>query len=325
MTNELLNVQESLSPTLSSSLSSLLPSGLPLALSDSLPQWLMAAPGYLPATLAWTLIGLVIGSFLNVAIYRLPVMMQRETENFIAVENDEPAPHTSRYNLIAPRSACPSCGHQLSALDNIPVFSYVWLKGRCRYCRAPISQRYPLVEIITALLSALVVWQLGSELKGFAALLLVWCLIALTFIDIDTQMLPDDMTLPLIWLGLLVNLGGGFVPLSDAVIGAAAGYLSLWSVYWLFRFATGKEGIGYGDFKLLAALGAWLGWMMLPFIVLLSSAVGALVGIAMIVLRGHERDKPIPFGPFLAIAGLIALFYGDTLVQLWLGQGLSVQ
>jgi leader peptidase (prepilin peptidase)/N-methyltransferase len=270
-------------------------------------------------------IGLVIGSFLNVAIYRLPVMMQRETDNFVALENDEPAPYTSRYNLIAPRSACPSCGHTLSALDNIPVLSYVWLKGRCRYCRAPIAGRYPLVEIITALLSALVVWQLGSELKGLAALLLVWWLIALTFIDIDTQMLPDDLTLPLIWLGLLVNLSGGFVPLSDAVIGAAAGYLSLWSVYWLFRFATGKEGIGYGDFKLLAALGAWLGWMMLPFIVLLSSAVGALVGIAMIVLRGHQRDKPIPFGPFLAVAGLIALFYGDALVRLWLGQGLSVQ
>jgi len=181
------------------------------------------------------------------------------------------------------------------------------------------------VEIITALLSALVVWQLGSELKGFAALLLVWWLIALTFIDIDTQMLPDDLTLPLVWLGLLVNLSGGFVPLSDAVIGAAAGYLSLWSVYWLFRIVTGKEGIGYGDFKLLAALGAWLGWMMLPFIVLLSSAVGALVGIAMIVLRGHQRDKPIPFGPFLAVAGLIALFYGDALVRLWLGQGLGVQ
>jgi leader peptidase (prepilin peptidase)/N-methyltransferase len=329
MANTLLNVQDAISPTLSSSLSgslsSLLPSALPLALSDSLPQWLMAAPGYLPATLAWAAIGLVIGSFLNVAIHRLPVMMQRETENFIALENDEPEPHTSRYNLIAPRSACPSCGHQLSALDNIPVFSYVWLKGRCRYCRAPISRRYPSVEIITALLSALVVWQLGSELKGFAALLLVWCLIALTFIDIDTQMLPDDLTLPLIWLGLLVNLSGGFVPLSDAVIGAAAGYLSLWSVYWLFRFVTGKEGIGYGDFKLLAALGAWLGWMMLPFIVLLSSAVGALVGIAMIVLRGHQRDKPIPFGPFLAVAGLIALFYGDALVQLWLGQGLGVQ
>ncbi len=333
MTNTLLTVQDAISPMLSSSLSSslsgslssLLPSALPVALSDSLPQWLMAAPGYLPATLVWAVIGLVVGSFLNVAIHRMPVMMQRETENFIAVENDEPAPHTDRYNLIAPRSACPSCGHQLSALDNIPVFSYVWLKSRCRYCRAPISPRYPSVEIITALLSALVVWQLGSELKGLAALLLVWWLIALTFIDIDTQMLPDDLTLPLIWLGLLVNLNGSFVPLSDAVIGAAAGYLSLWSVYWLFRFATGKEGIGYGDFKLLAALGAWLGWMMLPFIVLLSSAMGALVGIAMIALRGHQRDKPIPFGPFLAVAGLIALFYGDALVQLWLGQGLSVQ
>ena len=333
MTNVLLAVQDSLAPTLSSalssslssSLSSILPSALAFSLSDSLPHWLMAAPGYLPATLVWAVIGLVIGSFLNVAIHRLPVMMQRETENFIALENDEPAPHTSRYNLIAPRSACPSCGHTLSALDNIPVFSYVWLKGRCRFCRAPISRRYPLVEIITALLSAVVVWQLGSELKGVAALLLVWCLIALTFIDIDTQMLPDDVTLPLVWLGLLINLNGSFVTLADAVIGAAAGYLSLWSVYWLFRFATGKEGIGYGDFKLLAALGAWLGWMMLPFIVLLSSAVGALVGIAMIVLRGHQRDKPIPFGPFLAVAGLIALLYGDTLVQLWLGQGLMMQ
>ena len=311
MTDTLLSLQPALS------------SMLPFSLTTLLPPWLMAAPGDLPATLAWAAIGIVIGSFLNVAIYRLPVMMQRETENFIALENDEPAPHTRRYNLIVPRSACPSCGHTLSVLDNIPVLSYVWLKGRCRYCRAPISRRYPLVEIITALLSALVVWQLGSELKGFAALLLVWWLIALTFIDIDTQMLPDDLTLPLVWLGLLVNLSGAFVPLSDAVTGAAAGYLSLWSVYWLFRFATGKEGIGYGDFKLLAALGAWLGWMMLPFIVLLSSAVGALVGIAMIALRGHQRDKPIPFGPFLAVAGLIALFYGDTLVQLWLGQGLK--
>jgi leader peptidase (prepilin peptidase)/N-methyltransferase len=307
------------------SLQPALSSVLPVSLSTLLPPWLMAAPGYLPASVAWAVIGLVIGSFLNVAIHRLPVMMQRETDNFIALENDEPAPHTHRYNLIAPRSACPVCGHTLSALDNIPVLSYVWLKGRCRYCRAPISRRYPLVEIITALLSAVVVWRLGSELRGFAALLLVWWLIALTFIDIDTQMLPDDLTLPLIWLGLLVNLSGSFVPLSDAVIGAAAGYLSLWSVYWLFRFATGKEGIGYGDFKLLAALGAWLGWMMLPFIVLLSSAVGALVGVAMIVLRGHQRDKPIPFGPFLAVAGLIALFYGDALVQLWLGQGLRLQ
>ena len=296
-------------------------SGLPTVLSGmsaSLP-WLIAAPGSLSAILAWALIGLMIGSFLNVAIHRLPVMMQRETENFIALENDEPAPHTSRYNLILPRSACPACGHVLSALDNIPVFSYVWLKGRCRYCRAPISARYPLVEIVTALLSAVVVWQLGSELRGLAALLLMWSLITLSFIDIDTQMLPDDLTLPLIWVGLLVNLQGSFVPLPDAVIGAAAGYLSLWSVYWLFRFATGKEGIGYGDFKLLAALGAWLGWIMLPFIVLLSSVVGALVGLAMIVLRGHQRDKPIPFGPFLAIAGLVMLLYGEKLMQLWLG------
>lgn len=313
---------------------SAMPSVIPAAISELPPvlsdlsaslSWLLAAPGSLSAMLAWTLIGLVIGSFLNVVIHRLPVIMQRETENFIALENDEPAPHTSRYNLILPRSACPSCGHALSALDNIPVFSYVWLKGRCRYCRAPISARYPLVEIVTALLSAAVVWLLGSEFRGLAALLLVWSLIALTFIDMDTQMLPDDLTLPLIWLGLLVNLRGSFVTLPDAVIGAAAGYLSLWSVYWLFRFATGKEGMGYGDFKLLAALGAWLGWMMLPFIVLLSSLMGALVGITMIVLRGHQRDKPIPFGPFLAVAGLIMLFYGDALVQLWLGGMLSGQ
>lgn len=312
---------------LSSAVSSAISSALPSVLFDmptSFP-WLIAAPGSLSAMLMWAVIALVIGSFLNVVIHRLPVMMQHETENFIALENDNPAPHTRRYNLILPRSACPSCGHALSALDNIPIFSYVWLKGRCRYCRAPISARYPLVEIVTALLSAVVVWQLGSELRGITALLLVWSLIALTFIDIDTQMLPDDVTLPLIWLGLLVNLLGGFVPLPDAVIGAAAGYLSLWSVYWLFRFATGKEGMGYGDFKLLAALGAWLGWMMLPFIVLLSSVTGALVGIAMIVLRGHPRDKPIPFGPFLAIAGLIALLFGETLVQLWLGQGLRLQ
>jgi leader peptidase (prepilin peptidase)/N-methyltransferase len=297
--------------SLPAALLSALPSAPPSALS-----WLIAAPGALSAMLAWAVIGLVIGSFLNVVIHRLPVMMQRETENFIALENDEPEPHTSRYNLILPRSACPSCGQSLSALDNIPVLSYVWLKGRCRYCRAPISGQYPLVEILTGLLSAVVVWQLGSELRGLAALLLVWSLIALTFIDIDTQTLPDDLTLPLIWLGLLVNLLGGFVPLSDAVIGAVAGYLSLWSVYWLFRFATGKEGMGYGDFKLLAALGAWLGWMMLPFIVLLSSVMGALVGIAMIVLRGHQRDKPIPFGPFLAIAGLSLLLYGENLMQL---------
>jgi leader peptidase (prepilin peptidase)/N-methyltransferase len=285
----------------------------------SLPSLLIAPSGSLPAALAWAVVGLVVGSFLNVVIHRLPVMMQQETENFMAMENDEPPPHTARYNLFVPRSACPACGHQLAAADNIPLLSYLWLRGRCRHCRTPISARYPVVELATAGLSALVVWQLGSQGIGLAALVMVWMLIAMTFIDLDTQLLPDDLTLPLMWLGLLVNLNGGFVPLADAVIGAAAGYLSLWSVYWLFRFATGKEGIGYGDFKLLAALGAWLGWMMLPLIVLLSSAVGAFIGLLLIAIRRHQRDKPIPFGPFLAMAGLIALLYGRQIVQVYLG------
>lgn len=280
-----------------------------------------APPGILPAALFWALLGLMIGSFLNVVIYRMPIMLQRETDNFVALERDEPAPHTTRYNLVVPRSACPSCGQSLSAIENIPLVSWLWLRGRCRHCRAPVSARYPLVELLTAVLSALVVWRLGSGLDGLAALLLVWTLVALTFIDLDTQILPDDLTLPLTWAGLLVNLPGLFVPLPDAVLGAAAGYISLWLVYWTFRFITGKEGMGYGDFKLLAALGAWLGWMMLPLIVLLSSALGALVGLALILLRGHQRDKPIPFGPFLAVAGLAALLFGPDVMDLWLGRG----
>ncbi len=279
-----------------------------------------APPGILPAALAWALIGLMIGSFLNVVIHRIPVMLQRETDNFIALERDEPQPHATRYNLILPRSACPSCGHTLSAAENIPVLSWLWLRGRCRHCRAPISARYPAVELLTALLSGLVIWQLGGGPEGLAALLLTWTLVALTFIDFDTQILPDDLTLPLTWAGLLVNLPGLFVPLPQAVIGAVAGYLSLWAVYWAFRLATGKEGMGYGDFKLLAALGAWLGWTMLPLIVLLSSALGATVGLLLILLRGHQRDKPIPFGPFLAIAGLVALLYGQGVMDAWLGK-----
>ena len=283
-------------------------------------QSLLVAPAANPAAaIVWALIGLVVGSFLNVVIHRIPQMMQRESDNYMAMENDEPPPHADRYNLLAPRSACPACGHQLSAMENIPVLSYLWLRGRCSECRAPISPRYPAVELLTAALSALVVWQLGSSLQGLAALVLVWMLIALTFIDIDTQILPDDLSLPLLWMGLLLNLNGTFVPLADAVIGAAAGYLSLWCVFWLFRLATGKEGIGYGDFKLLAALGAWLGWTMLPLIVLLSSAIGAIVGLLLILLRGHHRDKPIPFGPFLALAGLVALLYGEALLKLYLG------
>jgi leader peptidase (prepilin peptidase)/N-methyltransferase len=277
-----------------------------------------APPGIALTTLCWMLIGLVVGSFLNVVIHRMPLMLQRETDNFIAVERDEPAPHAGHYNLVFPRSACPACGHTLSALENIPLISWIWLRGRCRYCRAPISARYPLVELFASLLSGWVVWRLGSDIGGLAALLLVWTMLALAMIDLDTQFLPDDLTLPLLWAGLLFNLTGTFTPLADAVIGAAAGYLVLWLVYWGYRWVTGKEGMGYGDFKLLAALGAWLGWTMLPFIVLLSSAMGAVVGVMMILLRGHQRDKPIPFGPFLALAGLIALLYGQDVMDLWL-------
>ena len=277
-----------------------------------------APPGIALTSLCWMLIGLVVGSFLNVVIHRMPLMLQRETDNFIAIERDEPAPHAGHYNLVFPRSACPACGHTLSALENIPLISWMWLRGRCRYCRAPISARYPLVELFASLLSGWVVWRLGSDIVGLAALLLVWTMLALAMIDLDTQFLPDDLTLPLLWAGLLFNLTGTFTPLADAVIGAAAGYLVLWLVYWGYRWVTGKEGMGYGDFKLLAALGAWLGWTMLPLIVLLSSALGAVVGVMMILLRGHQRDKPIPFGPFLALAGLIALLYGQDVMDLWL-------
>ncbi len=224
-----------------------------------------------------------------------------------------------RYNLLVPRSACPACGQPIGALDNIPVVSYLALRGRCRHCRAPIAARYPMVELLTAALSALVVWHFGSQLQGIAALVFAWTLLALTFIDADTQMLPDDLTLPLVWMGLLVNLTGTFVPLQEAVIGAVAGYLALWGVYWIFLLTTGKEGMGYGDFKLLAALGAWLGWSMLPLIVLASSAVGAVFGLLMIALRRKQRDTPIPFGPFLAAAGLLALFFGQPVLQLYLG------
>lgn len=287
-------------------------------MNDMFLGFLAVPSGNLSASVFWCLIGLVVGSFLNVVIYRIPIMMQRESENYLALENDQPAPHADRYNLVLPGSACTSCGHMLAFTDNIPVLSFVWLKGRCRYCKARLSWRYPTVELLTAILSAVVIWQLGSGIAGVSALLFVWFLIAMSFIDLDTQLLPDELTLPLIWLGLIVNLEGTFVPLRDAVLGAAAGYLSLWLVYWMFRAFTGKEGIGYGDFKLLAALGAWMGWMMLPLIVLLSSAVGATFGIVMIALKRHQRDRPIPFGPFLAAAGLLALLIGHSIINAWL-------
>ena len=280
---------------------------------------LFAAPGTLFVTLVAALLGLIVGSFLNVVIHRIPKMMQRESDNYVAVESGQPPPHTDRYNLMLPHSHCCCCGHRITAMENIPVISYLLLRGKCRACQAPIAIRYPLVELLTGALSALLIWHFGSGWQGMATLVFAWLLIAMTFIDADTQMLPDDLTFPLLWAGLLVNLNGTFVPLSEAVIGAAAGYLALWSVYWLFKLATGKEGMGYGDFKLLAALGAWLGWTMLPTIILLASVVGAMVGICLIVFARRGRDKPIPFGPYLAAAGMIALLYGTPLSQLTQG------
>ncbi len=280
---------------------------------------LFAGPGNLLPVIVAGILGLLIGSFLNVVIHRMPKMMQRESDNYVAQESGQPLPHMERYDLVLPRSSCPHCGHQITALENIPVLSYLALGGKCSQCKAPISVRYPLVEALTGALSAFMVWHFGSGAAGMASVVFLWLLIAMTFIDADTKLLPDDLTLPLLWLGLLINLDGTFVPLREAVIGAAAGYLSLWSVYWLFKLATGKEGMGYGDFKLLAALGAWMGWTMLPLIILLSSIVGAVVGICLIAFTKRGRDNPIPFGPYLAAAGLIALIWGKMLVQSYLG------
>jgi leader peptidase (prepilin peptidase)/N-methyltransferase len=266
------------------------------------------------------LFSLMIGSFLNVAIHRLPIMLEREWQaEYLGYFNPETLPQQEeRYNLMVPRSACPHCGHAITAMENIPLLSWLWLKGRCRECQAPISVRYPLVELLTALLSLVVAATFAPGWGLLAALLLTWVLVALTFIDLDKMLLPDQLTLPLLWGGLLFNLTGGFAPLADAVIGAMAGYLVLWSLYWAFKLLTGKEGMGYGDFKLLAALGAWLGWQALPIVLLLSSLVGAFIGIGLILLRNHHQNKPIPFGPYLAIAGWIALLWGDTITRWYL-------
>lgn len=266
------------------------------------------------------LFSLMIGSFLNVVIHRLPIMLEREWQaEYLSYFNPETQlQQEERYNLMVPRSACPHCGHAITAVENIPLLSWLWLKGRCRECQAPISARYPLVELLTALLSLVVAATFPPGWGLLASLLLTWVLVALTFIDLDKMLLPDQLTLPLLWGGLLFNLAGGFVPLSDAVIGAMAGYLVLWSLYWAFKLLTGKEGMGYGDFKLLAALGAWLGWQALPIVLLLSSLVGAIIGISLILLRNHHQNKPIPFGPYLAIAGWIALLWGDTITRWYL-------
>ena len=273
-----------------------------------------------PALLITTVVlaALGVGSFLNVVIHRLPKMLERQWRaEFAAHAGQEPATEP-RYNLAVPRSQCPSCGHWISALENIPVVSYLALGGRCAACKARISPRYPCVELLTGALSGYVVWRYGFSWQTPAALVFVWSMIALAFIDLDTFYLPDDVTLPLIWCGLLVNLWGVFTDLQSAVIGAAAGYLALWSIYWAYKFATGKEGMGYGDFKLLAGIGAWLGWKMLPVVVLLSSFVGAIVGISLIVFARHGRNVPIPFGPYLVLGGLAALFWGDTLIKYYL-------
>ena len=277
---------------------------------------------------ACLILGLMVGSFLNVVIHRLPKMMelgwrQQCAEFSSAGQADSVSPEAASgelathppYNLIVPRSACPHCNHPISAWENIPIVSYLLLRGKCRGCGAAISPRYPIIEAISGLLCSYAAWHFGFGPAGAGALLLIWALLALTAIDFDTQLLPDDITLPLLWTGLLFNLSGVYTDISSAVLGAVFGYLALWLVYWGFKLATGREGMGYGDFKLLAALGAWMGWQMLPLIILLSSLVGAVVGITLIVALKHGRNIPIPFGPYLAGGGLIALFWGQPLTQ----------
>lgn len=272
--------------------------------------------------------GLMLGSFFNVVIYRLPLMMHlewmesardfsRETWGHVPSPLDQ---HPEKFpvlpfNLAKPASRCPHCSHQIRWHENIPVFSYLALRGKCSQCKAAISPRYPIIEFVTGALSAFIAWRMGFTWPMAFALILTWSLICLTMIDFDYKLLPDQITLPLVWLGLLINLNATFVPLNQAVVGAAAGYLILWSIYWLFKLATGKEGMGFGDFKLLAALGAWMGWKVLPLIILLSSLVGSIIGISMIIFLGRDKQIPIAFGPYLAIAGWIAFFWGNDILR----------
>lgn len=273
------------------------------------------------------ILGLLVGSFLNVVIYRLPKMMEREWKqqcNELSSQNGDIVSLPSinepeePFNLMVPGSRCPGCGHKIKPWENIPMVSYLILGGKCSACKATISPRYPIIELVTGLLSVAVILYTGVNWNGLAALVFTWSLIALTMIDFDTYLLPDDITLPLLWLGLIANSFNAFTDLPSALWGAVAGYLSLWSVYKLFKLLTGKEGMGYGDFKLLAALGAWMGWQMLPQIILLSSLVGAVIGISLIVVRGRDKNIPIPFGPYLAIAGWIAFVWGDTINHAYL-------
>ena len=272
------------------------------------------------------ILGLLVGSFLNVVIHRLPKMMERDWYQqcieFLGSENvkDEGKKKFTpeKFNLVTPNSTCPYCGHKIKPWENVPVVSYLFLRGKCSGCKAKISLRYPVIEALTAILSVAAIYVFGANLTGLACLIFTWCLIALTMIDFDTQLLPDTITLPLLWLGLIANAFGLFTTLDSALWGAIGGYLSLFSVYWLFKLLTGKEGMGFGDFKLLGALGAWLGWQMLLQIILLSALAGAVIGVGMIVIRGRDKNIPIPFGPYLAIAGWIALMWGHDINQAYL-------
>lgn len=282
--------------------------------------------GYIGAMI----LGLLVGSFLNVVIYRLPKMMEagwrEQCTELLCADSGLPDAQltaenqssSARFNLAVPRSRCPHCNHQITALENIPVISYLYLRGKCSGCKAAISLRYPSIELATGLLSLFVIATFGVTLLGLMALIFTWCLIALTMIDFDTQLLPDDITLPLLWLGLVINAFGVITSLQSAFWGAVGGYLFLWSIYWLFKLLTKKEGMGYGDFKLLAVLGAWMGWQYLPQIILLSAVVGSVIGIALMIIKRRGKDIPIPFGPYLAIAGWIALIWGDQINQQYL-------
>lgn len=273
-------------------------------------------------------LGLLIGSFLNVVIYRLPIIFKREwrkdccnylEENYNAkIQLDTSKEPAEPFNLIKPDSTCPACNHQIRAWENIPVISYLFLKAKCSSCKTPISFRYPFVELLSAGLAAICAWKFGFSFAGFAAILLSWALISLSFIDYDTQYLPDQITLPFLWLGLILNVNNTFTDINSAIIGATAGYLTLWIVYHLFKLITKKEGMGFGDFKLLALLGAWMGWQFLPAIIIISSLVGSIIGISLILFKKHQREIPIPFGPYLAIAGWIVLLWGKEINQSYL-------
>ncbi len=266
------------------------------------------------------IVGLAVGSFLNVVIHRLPKIMEREWRAQCAELAGEPAPQEPKLTLASPRSHCPACGHRIRLVENVPIVSWLALRGKCSACGAKIGLRYPLVEAVTGVAFGYAAWRFGFGAAALGAMFFLAALIALTAIDFDTHLLPDAITLPLLWLGLLLNVDGTFVDLRSAVIGAAAGYLVLWAVYQAFKLATGKEGMGYGDFKLLAAIGAWLGWQMLPLVVLASSFVGAVVGVVLIVLARRGREVPIPFGPYLAAAGVIALFWGRPITDYYARQ-----